>query len=552
MALSLKAEQKELLKIFKIEEQYVIPAYQRPYSWEYDQCVQLYNDLIEAHKANEEYFIGNLIIAKSEANKEILEVIDGQQRLTTLLLLIKVLYIFQPEWVILNQLLEQENWKGKEPIPRIKSNIFEEGEEEDNLMSVLNYTKEIFESRLIECIVKSRDGTVSINEKKGKNRFDLNILYFYHWISFYVTKKDSNIDSFTTFLLKKVYLLPIELVGKNQEEANEKALIIFETINNRGMNLEDADIFKAKLYKKAKKVKEEALFIDSWREFKNSCQKLNLKIDDVFRYYSHIIRGNKGIITSEKKLREFFEKEPFSPFQLQKYKEILDDLFKIIEVLEYIENQKQEKNEFAKWLQLIDLYTNQYPKFAIIVYLFINGIDDNDKKDKFVKFLKSLVRYVYFHGPTTTVKFEIYAMIRQVCGKQELGGYYQDLKLEFFNQLDQLKYGFALLAFYINRDIALNTTYNISRLVGKNDKKHLTDDWADVNIDNVLVDSLGNFIVTDKTKKYATFSKKIDYYKTSELYKDAPFLIPSFTYENFKNRDMQLKQQVINFFKEPQ
>lgn len=37
MGLSLSAEQKELLKIFKIEEQYIVPAYQRPYSWEYDQ-----------------------------------------------------------------------------------------------------------------------------------------------------------------------------------------------------------------------------------------------------------------------------------------------------------------------------------------------------------------------------------------------------------------------------------------------------------------------------------------------------------------------------------
>lgn len=50
MPLSLSAEQKELLKIFKIEEQYVIPSYQRPYSWEYDHCFQLYNDLQEAYK----------------------------------------------------------------------------------------------------------------------------------------------------------------------------------------------------------------------------------------------------------------------------------------------------------------------------------------------------------------------------------------------------------------------------------------------------------------------------------------------------------------------
>ncbi|NLU35015.1 MAG: DUF262 domain-containing protein, partial [Wolinella succinogenes] len=61
MALALKAEQNEIIKIFKIEEQYIIPAYQRPYSWEYDECFQLYNDVIEALKNNEDYFIGNIV-----------------------------------------------------------------------------------------------------------------------------------------------------------------------------------------------------------------------------------------------------------------------------------------------------------------------------------------------------------------------------------------------------------------------------------------------------------------------------------------------------------
>ena len=45
MPLSLNAEQKELLKIFKIEEQYIIPEYQRPYSWGYEHCFQLFGDI---------------------------------------------------------------------------------------------------------------------------------------------------------------------------------------------------------------------------------------------------------------------------------------------------------------------------------------------------------------------------------------------------------------------------------------------------------------------------------------------------------------------------
>jgi uncharacterized protein with ParB-like and HNH nuclease domain len=106
--------------------------------------------------------------------------------------------------------------------------------------------------------------------------------------------------------LRRVYLLPIELIGKTSNEALDKALVIFETINNRGMNLEDADIFKAKLFKKAKKVLQEQQFIDQWKDFKVKCENLEIEIDDVFRYYSHTIRGAQGITIGEKNLREFF------------------------------------------------------------------------------------------------------------------------------------------------------------------------------------------------------------------------------------------------------
>src|SRR5690606_6119467 len=112
-------EQKSILKIFRIEEQYIIPAYQRPYSWEYEQCFQLYTDLIEAFQGSEDYFVGNIIIAKSNSHKDELEVIDGQQHLTTLLLLIKALFTFQPEMRILDQLLEQEDWEGTRKKQRI-------------------------------------------------------------------------------------------------------------------------------------------------------------------------------------------------------------------------------------------------------------------------------------------------------------------------------------------------------------------------------------------------------------------------------------------------
>ncbi len=538
MSLSLTAEQKSLLKIFKIEEQYVIPAYQRPYSWGYEQCFQLYNDLMDAYKANEDYFIGNIIIAKSTSNKEELEVIDGQQRLTTLLLLIKVLHILKPELKVLGQMLEQEDWEGNEKKPRIRTNVFE-AKDGDDLNSVLEYDK----VKLINLFEESKDRNGKFNENKAKNQFEINIIYFYDWLMFFLSKND-NINNFVSYLLKNVYLLPIELVGKTQEEANEKALIIFETINDRGMNLEDADIFKAKLYKKAKKVNEDKEFIESWVDFKKSCENLNLEIDDVFRYYSHIVRGKEKITSSEIGLREFFVRKKYSPFELKKYKEILGDLFKIIEILEFINIEKHEKNNIAKWFQLIEVYTNQYPKFAVITYLFVNGLYLDSK---LLSFLKSLIRYVYYKGSTARVKFEIYNIIKRVCSHQNLNSYYEDVDLNYFDYLGRLKYGYALLSFYLIYDNSLSY-YSIDKIINLKDRSVLKNDWYNIDLDYVI-ESLGNFVVLDIRKRNISLLNKKQYYSESNLKYVEGIFTPEFSYENFKKRDKFLKENLVNFFK---
>ncbi len=196
MGLSLNAEQKSLLNIFKIEAQYIIPAYQRPYSWEYEHCFQLYNDFFEALNSNEDYFIGNIIIAKSEKTDDILEIVDGQQRLLTLLLLIKAFSLLLPKLKILTQILEQEDWEGDKTIPRIKSNIFE-ADDNHHLQKVLAYTQEQLSERLQAC----QDRKGNIVEKKCDSRFESNILYFYNWLLFYKSHHSDSLKYFIEFLI---------------------------------------------------------------------------------------------------------------------------------------------------------------------------------------------------------------------------------------------------------------------------------------------------------------------------------------------------------------
>ncbi|HFU75856.1 MAG TPA: DUF262 domain-containing protein [Arcobacter sp.] len=538
MGLSLKAEQKKILNIFKIDEQYIIPEYQRPYSWGYDQCFQFYNDLMESFKANEDYFIGNIIIARSDNEEYELDVIDGQQRLTTIFLMIKVLSLFTKDELFqedFKKILGGMNRKTRQYEYRIQTRVFESNDEK------------AFESVLDFEISELRDLCQNENEFQEKlcsNKFQRNIKLFYSWFSFFIEKSNYKLEDFISFFLEKVYLLPIELTGRTKDEASEKALVIFETINNRGMNLEDADIFKAKLYKRAKKVSEENIFIDLWRSFKSDCKNLNIDIDDVFRYYSHVIRGEQKITSGETNLREFFTMKSYSPFSLKKYKEVMSDLNRIIDVLEFINQEKQQQSELAKWLQLIEIYTNRYPKIALVVYLY-NLDEDFEKIDYSI--LESIVRYVYYYGSTTKVKFGIYNIIKNISKNEPVDSYYKNLKEDYFDYLGNLKYGYALLAFYADKKESLQKYY-IDKIINLKDKKNLN--WEDDKLDD-FVNSLGNFIVLDIPKKNTSIQKKITYYQTSNNSEisQSVGIISSLENKDFYLRDKQLKEKLVKFFK---
>ena len=98
MALSLRAEQKSINSIYAGgDDVYVIPNYQRPYSWGKDVCYQLYSDITDAFLSKDDYFIGNVVMAKGMDDKKRPNVVDGQQRLITLWLFLKVLTLLHPE-----------------------------------------------------------------------------------------------------------------------------------------------------------------------------------------------------------------------------------------------------------------------------------------------------------------------------------------------------------------------------------------------------------------------------------------------------------------------
>lgn len=539
MALSLSAEQKSIEDVFYTNDQYIIPNYQRSYSWRYDQCNQMYLDFLSAYQNKADYFIGNIIIARGQDERKRPQVVDGQQRLITLWLLLKVLSVLCPNLNIKEQYLTiPSKRKNGEPILKIKSEVFETMDNEQ-IKEIFNYTHTDFILRLEEVSDKKNE----IKENVCYSRFEYTALLFYQYL--HKTQEDK-LSDFTDYILEHIFLLPIELNGSDMAEANDKALIIFETINNRGMSLENADIFKAKLYNKALLTHTEDLFKTQWADFRQSVEDLGLSVDDIFRYYSHIIRGRENITSSEKNLRDFFLLDSASPIFKNEYEETMFDLSRIVEILQFIGKTSVENNSLGPWLQIINEYTNIYPRYAVVTYLFVNDVYN---EQHFLQFLKSLVRYVYSSGATTTVKFEIYKMIGRISMQQQIEHYYVSEKEIEYNRYVSLRKGYSLLYHYLSKGSFLKE-YWFDKLLNSGDINILKNNrWNDEAI-NSAIKSVANTIVIDIPQKRRRMFDKYEYYqKTATInYPSSLFWKSSCSVHDFQKYLADFNKKMNQFF----
>lgn len=537
MALSLTAERKNFDEFFSSDIIYKIPEYQRAYSWTRELCQQMYYDIENAYRDDKrEYFLGNLILAKSDKPKNLCYVVDGQQRLTTIWLMMKVISLMYPEINTPKGALSVKAREGDERILRIQATS-EDNKDNNSLSTLLKLSSEDF--------VDGKRMDIGIDNPENKV-FD-NFCYLKDTFGYYQKKfGDEKTKDFIYFIIDSIFLLPIELYNDDITKAEDQALDIFETINNRGMNLEDADIFKSKIYKRALGVDGHLRFIELWESFKDNCFEKNLSVDDVFRYYSHIIRGRNGITTAEKKMRDFFLKEEFSPLLTLPYYDVMDDLFKILDTIEFITKEKQNiSTELGAWIFLVCNYSNGLPFTALLSYLFEYGTDD---KNNIISFCKKIVRYSYSQGATFSIKFTIYSVIADIFSHRIVKDFYVGTSTaDIVDNPGRLREKLMYLYYFLscqNQQEYLTV-----------DKIYNAKDWQDLDKDVRLkhesaYDSLGNYIILDCPRKTTLFSRRCKSYSQSKLDEVGEMFQPSLTFNPaiISRREKAIKKILNKFF----
>lgn len=414
-------DQKTIFGLFADKKSdFLIPDYQRPYAWEAEdaECQTLWEDIFDftmpgkdytKFNSDEEYFLGPIVTFKNKENK--LEIIDGQQRLTTLMLLLRCFY---------EKFKNREDDNSRELKKLLEKCIWKTDELGNPNKNALKIDSQVATDNVKEeflTILKTGEAPASMKSNYAKN-----YRYFSERIKDFI---DTYFDAFIylpTRILNNCILLPIEA------ESQDTTLRIFSTLNNRGLPLSDSDIFKSEFYKYYDNKNEKDKFIQRWKILEEKTAKLfhpitGTPMDELFTRYMYYARACQKIKSSTTEaLRKFYEKDSYA---LLKKDKTLDDLESLCDFWNDISNQDKERFSEAvlRRFYVLNYAPNGMWNYFTSVY-FMQNKDANGKLDdaKFCVFLTKITAFIWAYAVTNpgvnALRTPVYAeMVNLIEGK---------------------------------------------------------------------------------------------------------------------------------------
>ena len=374
----------ELLKTGRTKP-FIIPEYQRPYAWTSEQVETLFEDIWEFATTiggldrNGSYFLGSIVSFENENGEQ--EIIDGQQRITSLFLLLRAIY---------TKLIKGDDAQtdaAQNFIRQIEPAIWRT----DNRTGKVDYNNILLTSRVVDNegneILRNnlKDGIANPN---ANDNYSKNYLLFQKLYDEHCTKSPLKVYNFIYALLNQAILLPI------CADSQDTALTIFSTLNNRGLPLSDADIFKAKIYNNLKDDEKEE-FISQWKALEKEATEAQESIQQLFYYYMFYLRAKENDVSSTTPgVRKYYSANKserlFESDLMDGLKTVLN-LWKVINTNQDIPEEDWDNDaKIRKALDTLTSYPNEYWKYPVIIY-YLSHRNREKFNTEFLLFLNKLI-----------------------------------------------------------------------------------------------------------------------------------------------------------------
>ncbi|WP_240710765.1 DUF262 domain-containing protein [Helicobacter pylori] len=334
---------------------YQIPTYQRPYQWTEENCEKLLDDLFFNYEDDREsdYFCGSLVlilISEDFKKAKTYDVVDGQQRLSTFILLAKVLAT-----LFLERLTDES-----------KEYLQESLNSRHGKKDRLNFNAIGFNSKkdFQYALTSFNDAPISNN----KNNYLKNAICLKN----YLRKKEiEDINDFIEWLYFKVVFITITCPDV------DKALRIFNVLNARGLALNATDIFKGELLKHTKEHEREE-FVSRWNALSQKCSDNDLTIETLFSWYLNYLNPVTSGKKMEKRLVTWFKNLNKTP-------------------LEYLKGVEDFYNAYVEVLEMSDRYAHllSYKDDDHLIVILCASLLHHYSESEIEALKKLLVKFYY-------------------------------------------------------------------------------------------------------------------------------------------------------------
>lgn len=431
-----------------LQSLFEIPVYQRPYKWEREQILELFKDIMEEYSLGGRFFLGTFFLSLKgsvTSNKNIYEVIDGQQRITTIsLILLAIFSIFNEKGIddpskdvdlanIKNLLWKQKGLTNNRELRLITSGQLE---------------KSILENLFNWCLDSPKDffSKVRSEEKENKEIFAAsfyeNILYIKDCINDYVLSCEKSdmegasptdkLKLFYRYLADNVFVITITLTGGVNPD-RKKLFEIFESINGKGRKLDEIDLIKSYIFQNID-ISDYDAYLGKWGELikktdDNLSEYLAVFINAKIKFYKNTINVKifkSFSIDKDKGLMWYYSTDTLS----DTLKRFIDDMVSCVDC--YVKLVKENTylindEEFKFYTEVMRKFNYSHPKALLFrAYCdYVSNAVDQIQKKQLINIAKNSVIFML-----------VYQTLQQKDSRETAGKFENFMKMIYEHKLD--------------------------------------------------------------------------------------------------------------------
>ena len=379
-----------LSKIFSSEFDYHIPAYQRPYAWTEEESGTLFDDLYDFFRTEDDdnYFLGSIVLIKEDNNPHS-DVIDGQQRLTTLTILLAALassFDGEVKEAFRGHLREPGNVLSKIP-PRARLHL---RPKDQGFFE--KYVQNITLKELLEIDPATLDN-------EAQKNIQTNTRVLLDRIKKYFNGDTQSLMDFGSFIVMRCFLVVVYTASQ------PSAFRVFSVMNSRGLDLLTTDIVKADVIGSIPEVDREE-YTEKWEDLE--VQTTRDGFNDVFTHTRMIYAKIKAKRTLLEEFREHVLHLKSPKKLIDEILEPYSDAYTILKNKDYYATKNSaEVNNYLAWLNKID--NSDWMPSAI--RFFAEQKNNSDYVLWFVKRLERLASYLHITAKDINTRIERYGRI---------------------------------------------------------------------------------------------------------------------------------------------